>query len=488
MKDNNSLFRVNKIENRLFLSFDLDTMKKYDHIACGALKLETPDFILPILFDKGPGMITIRYSVPEGYVALDEFSGNLMIEDVLKLYGWLMYSLKECRDWYLRPESFCFQTSYVYISEDHERLVFAYIPDNSSQMDFHGIKAVLMSLLERCNETSGGSIQLQLYKYFYKPKFSLEEFEVMLDKFTEEVTYKKVVEVKQVVEKTPTPVIAKEEKIVIPPVKTNIEIPDRILNKENTAEKGEPITIYHTKKPSKPLEEEQANPRSAYVAQPNRSQLSQEEIEEMVKSIYSSKPLEPVEKKIPEEPSIYNAKENSTARTSGYDEERDGEESFYGSKSKDSTGEGLNKKKNLFDNVFSTQVKNGRTGTSASFNDRRKDPVLKSISTHTRYDLPKTIPISFENDRFIIGRAIRTGEETGANYEFGAEITPISRIHAEIQRQDELYYLKDLGSSNGTFLNGTKIEPNKAYQIEEGDKIAFAIAFSKNSIEYMFVE
>ena len=88
----------------------------------------------------------------------------------------------------------------------------------------------------------------------------------------------------------------------------------------------------------------------------------------------------------------------------------------------------------------------------------------------------------------MIGRATRTGEETDASYEFGAEITPISRVHAQIERQDDLYYLKDLESSNGTFLNGTKIEADKAYQIEEGDKIAFAIAFSKNSIEYMFVE
>lgn len=491
MKDSSVFFRINKIENRSFLSFDLDTMKKYDHIACGALKLEAPDFIMPILFEKGPGVITIRYSVPEGYVALDEFSGSLMIEDVLKLYQWMMYSLKECRDWYLRPEAFCFQTSYVYISENHDRLVFAYIPDDRTHLDFQGIKAVLISLLEKCNETSGGSIQLQLYKYFYRPKFSLEEFQGMINKFAEEIMHKQqiapVVEAKKTVETVPTSVVIKEEKETSPSVeKTVVEIPEKPIDKMVSTEKEEPITAYSTRASSKPMVEEQVNPRSVYAAQPNRSQLSQEEIEEMVKSIYSSKPLEPVEKKLSEEASIYAAKDSNIARNSSYHEEEDGDESFYGSKSKAGISGGTNKKKNLFDNVFSTPTKNTRINTNSG--DRRKEPVLKSISTHTRYDLPKTIPINFENDRFIIGRATRTGEETGANYEFGAEITPISRMHAEIERQDELYYLKDLGSSNGTFLNGTKIEPNKAYQIEEGDKIAFAIAFSKNSIEYMFVE
>ena len=207
----------------------------------------------------------------------------------------------------------------------------------------------------------------------------------------------------------------------------------------------------------------------------------------MVKSIYSSKPLEPVEKKVAEEASVYGTKGSSIARNNSFNEEEDEEEeSFYSSKSKEAMSGSSPKKKNLFDNVFSAPTKNTRTSNSST--ERRRGPVLKSISTHTRYDLPKVIPLDFEDDQFIIGRATRTGEETGAHYEFGAEITPISRMHAEIQRQDDLYYLKDLGSSNGTFLNGTKIEPNKAYQIEEGDKIAFAIAFSKNSIEYMFVE
>lgn len=494
MKDNNILFRVNKIENRSFLSFDLDIMNKYDHIACGALKLETPDFIMPILFDKGPGMITIRYSVPEGYTPLDELSGNLMIEDVLKLYQWIMYSLKECKDWYLKPEAFCFQTSYVYINQNHDRIVFAYIPDDRKNLDYDGIKSVLISLLEKCNETSGGSIQLQLYKYFYKPKFSLEEFQGMLDKFVEEIMHKKpvsspvveikeVVEVKQVVELAPT--VVKEE-VAITSSQNNISMRDKIVDKKVMIDKEETATIYATKESVKPIEEEQANPRSIYAAQPNRSQLSQEEIEEMVKSIYSSKPLESVERKSSDEPSIYASKENGMVRNNTYEEEQDDDESFYGSKTKEAIGIGGSKKKNLLDNVFNPPTKSERPATN--YNDRRKDPVLKSISTHTRYDLPKTIPVRFDNDQFIIGRATRTGEETGAHYEFGAEITPISRIHAQIDRQGDLYYLKDLGSSNGTFLNGNKIEPNKSYQVEEGDKIAFAIAFSKNSIEYMFVE
>ena len=488
MKDNNGFFRVNKIEGKAFLSFDLDTMTKYDQIACGALKLETPEFIMPVIFERGTGMLTVRYSVPDGCEALDVFNKTLVIEDVLKLYEYVLSSLEECRDWYLVPEGFCFDTNHVYIRANHEQLVFAYIPDGRTTLDVHGLKSIFISLLEKCTETSGGTIQLQLYKYFYKPKFSIEEFKEMVEKFKDEISYKQQVaipvEVKRVSEPVvPTPPI---EKAVIPtpPVeKTVPEIPQKKI--EVPVKKEEATTTYGAKTQGTRTVEN--NPRSVYAAQPNRSQLSQEEIEEMVKSIYSSKPVETVEKKVAEEPSIYGAKDTSTSQASNQEErEEDKEESFYGSKSKSTVVNTASKTKNLFDNVFSTSSKNNKAPTSAG--ERRRGPVLKSISTHTRYDLPKVVPIDFKGDKFIIGRATRTGEETGANYEFGAEITPISRVHAQIERQDELYYLKDLGSSNGTFLNGTKIEPDKAYQIEEGDKIAFAIAFSKNSIEYMFVE
>ncbi|WP_243902867.1 FHA domain-containing protein [Aetokthonos hydrillicola] len=47
----------------------------------------------------------------------------------------------------------------------------------------------------------------------------------------------------------------------------------------------------------------------------------------------------------------------------------------------------------------------------------------------------------------------------------------VSRIHAEIVLEASTYYLADLGSANGTFLNNTRLEPNKRYPIELGDRI-----------------
>ena len=50
----------------------------------------------------------------------------------------------------------------------------------------------------------------------------------------------------------------------------------------------------------------------------------------------------------------------------------------------------------------------------------------------------------------------------------------ISRIHAKVQFQDGHYYLEDMNSSNGTYLNMTLIQPHTLTEIHPGDQITFA--------------
>jgi NADPH-dependent 2,4-dienoyl-CoA reductase/sulfur reductase-like enzyme/pSer/pThr/pTyr-binding forkhead associated (FHA) protein len=49
----------------------------------------------------------------------------------------------------------------------------------------------------------------------------------------------------------------------------------------------------------------------------------------------------------------------------------------------------------------------------------------------------------------------------------------VSRRHAEISYNNGWYMLRDLGSSNGTFLNNIRLEKNKAYNLKSGDEVLF---------------
>lgn len=49
----------------------------------------------------------------------------------------------------------------------------------------------------------------------------------------------------------------------------------------------------------------------------------------------------------------------------------------------------------------------------------------------------------------------------------------VSRNHAEIIRSNTKFFVKDVGSTNGTFINGKKIDINNLVEIHVGDTISF---------------
>jgi pSer/pThr/pTyr-binding forkhead associated (FHA) protein len=65
---------------------------------------------------------------------------------------------------------------------------------------------------------------------------------------------------------------------------------------------------------------------------------------------------------------------------------------------------------------------------------------------------------------FIIGRG-------GANVHHIDESPGISRAHAEIVQTEGHYIVKDLGSKNGTWLNGEQMVPYKGYALHDGDVV-----------------
>ncbi|GAE88791.1 DUF6382 domain-containing protein [Acetivibrio straminisolvens] len=75
---------------------------------------------------------------------------------------------------------------------------------------------------------------------------------------------------------------------------------------------------------------------------------------------------------------------------------------------------------------------------------------------------------------FVIGRL-------KSQVDYISQNNAVGKVHAEIISRDGRYFVKDLNSRNGTFVNGIRLAANTEHEIKNNDKITFA-----NS-EYTFI-
>ncbi|WP_078411737.1 FHA domain-containing protein [Priestia abyssalis] len=80
----------------------------------------------------------------------------------------------------------------------------------------------------------------------------------------------------------------------------------------------------------------------------------------------------------------------------------------------------------------------------------------------------------------------RKGKEWEPNISFNNAF--VSRQHASIYYENGQYYIKDLNSKHGTYLNEQFIEPNHSVPLKESDKISLAkdiivLSFSSSNLE-----
>lgn len=47
----------------------------------------------------------------------------------------------------------------------------------------------------------------------------------------------------------------------------------------------------------------------------------------------------------------------------------------------------------------------------------------------------------------------------------------VSRVHADIRVEGDIYYIEDMGSSNGTYINHTPLVPGNRHRLRPGDRI-----------------
>ncbi|MEK3911152.1 FHA domain-containing protein [Paenibacillus sp. FSL H7-0331] len=109
-----------------------------------------------------------------------------------------------------------------------------------------------------------------------------------------------------------------------------------------------------------------------------------------------------------------------------------------------------------------TDIPDHQGETPSQLIQRWKSPQLPLGAYLTTFTGEDRIPIS--SSPFVYGR-----EKESVSYHDPAN--HISARHMQIEHVDGAYYICDLGSLNGTFLNGRKLENNKQERLKEDDHI-----------------
>ncbi len=117
----------------------------------------------------------------------------------------------------------------------------------------------------------------------------------------------------------------------------------------------------------------------------------------------------------------------------------------------------------------------------------RDDPVLSAKATWGTARLSVTSEIILHIDtaqepvklstanRTVVGRQDATSNSFPDLdlIPFGGLEKGVSRVHAMIERSEDTLTLVDMGSSNGTFLNGQRLVSNQPRVLRDGDEIRF---------------
>ena len=114
----------------------------------------------------------------------------------------------------------------------------------------------------------------------------------------------------------------------------------------------------------------------------------------------------------------------------------------------------------LIDNEGDTSILGEDEGTTVLHNEWVSCPYIIRLNTYEKIMINKPV--------FRIGK-----EKSYVDY-FVSSNNAVSRIHADIVKRDNHYYIKDNNSTNHTFVNGTMIGVNQNVEIFDNDSIMLA--------------
>jgi len=122
-------------------------------------------------------------------------------------------------------------------------------------------------------------------------------------------------------------------------------------------------------------------------------------------------------------------------------------------------------------NITDAEIAEG-LGKNEPHPEPPSSPTNSWISLHLM-DSGKILPLATRNE-FTLGR-LSEGQPIMPDIDltpYQAYASGVSRLHAVVKRDSGRIFVMDLGSSNGTYLNGRRLNPHMEEDLKHGDVVA----------------
>lgn len=419
---------------------------------------------------KIPSLLSVQTIITDGEQNyLYEISGKQQLEDFIlgkkinyEILRKLLISLQELcgilSEYLLRENGICLELEFIYVNLEDNSFYFTYLPfweKNLSEAFEHCMEQILRKIDHQ--DQAATELGYQVYQMCTKENANLRK---ILEDALKIIECKLMDKKQEGIESN----LIKEQSV--------------ICNQEELSKKDENIRdkkiINHTKNEKKYIKEKIQKNRNTQFEMLGMDKAKEKVQEKIWKKIKNQ--IVEYEKKIEE--TVYFAKNKFINKKEKKQKEKM-EEIF---KKKDQVKNGRSKKenkkeKNIEENKKEKNWKEKEENKIEKEAIGRKENTVhptEILGVSSQLIIGKLIyqgthncaDILIEEDEFLLGK-------NGQQVHGVIEADGISRLHARITKQGNIYYIEDLNSTNGTYLNEIPLEYHQKKELYKNDHIRF---------------
>ena len=425
-----------------------------DKKALYTIESDQPPFLVPFSYRSVDGMAECTYRLGSRSKLQYRF-GSHTVPDYVSFWTQVLQPLLDCDDWFLKPFSFVLDSRYLY-ADKSGMVSYLYVPSLRDCESFDTLRSLVMELSQQ-NSVTDSALENKVLRAIMQD-FQPKSFLAMLRTASGPA---------KVVKEAP----AREEK-------HDFHLPENLRPQEPQSLPQEPAP-------------RQPEPAAAPVA-PKAPAVDDGEIHINLNGGKRPKPAK--EKPAKEHKALFGGKKEKPVKEKPAKEHKP----LFGGKKEKPKEVILGAAAEIpAPAAYEPPVRAARpaaqpavsydaeTMDGATQLDDGEEGGVCRLRLVGDPGMPREIVVDIQPGRaFTIGRFDVSVGQKQSDFEFEKSTKAVSRRHAAIEREESGYFVVDLASSAGTFVDGLRLTPNVPQPITNGSRVSFGTG----GADYVWVE